>query len=158
MIPRVLLLGTVATMLLRGEGTSGDPWGLDEVEHVAPPVLDADYGEDPDDADDAPAATTAEPVPSASSSEEVTPVYVPTNSTSPEQGRAELALRYTTDGELALLVYSSLDVLVQCCGEHQPWIAVPATHVSGIATTAEAETVLVDTAIPQQQWHTGEES
>lgn len=145
-------------MVLRGEGATGDLWGLDEVGHVAPPVLGAGYEEDPDDADDAPAATTAEPAPSASSPDEFTAVYVPTTSTAPDEGRAELALRYTTNGELALLVYSSLDVLVQCCGEHQPWIAVPTTHVSGIATTAEAEAVLVDTAIPQQHWHTGEDS
>ncbi|WP_460525543.1 SAV_915 family protein [Flindersiella endophytica] len=36
------------------------------------------------------------------------------------------------DGRTALLVYSALDRLVTNCGEHQPWVVLPATALADI--------------------------
>ncbi|WP_255658017.1 SAV_915 family protein [Actinoplanes sp. L3-i22] len=58
-------------------------------------------------------------------------------------------LRRTRAGQLALLVYSALDRLVDCCGAAQPWTVVPATQLERIRETTGVELILMDVSIPE---------
>ncbi|WP_407650865.1 SAV_915 family protein [Actinoplanes lobatus] len=59
-------------------------------------------------------------------------------------------MHHTEDGRLALLVYSSLELLVDCCGTGQPWTQIPVTDLDRIQALTGFELVLIDARIPQQ--------
>ena len=67
-------------------------------------------------------------------------------------GEQELTveLRTTRHGRRALLVYSSLERLVQCCGRHQPWTEVPAMHLDRLRQATAFDMVLLDLEIPHR--------
>lgn len=64
---------------------------------------------------------------------------------------AILQMRETTDGQLAIMVYSSLDTLVAGAGKQQPWIAVPPDDIADLVNNSDADGVLLDTVIPPGQ-------
>jgi hypothetical protein len=78
-------------------------------------------------------------------------VYVPSQRLRPEDVEAVLELRHTTDGELGLLAYSSLDLLVTACGPEQPWIAVPVERVAEVAGLSGADTVVWNAELPTEE-------
>ncbi|MGW5646956.1 SAV_915 family protein [Saccharopolyspora sp. NPDC003752] len=51
-------------------------------------------------------------------------LHVPVQQVAADRAEAGVALRRLPDGRLALLVYSSAELLAECCGEHQSWIAI----------------------------------
>jgi hypothetical protein len=59
-------------------------------------------------------------------------------------------LRPTRDGRLALLVYSALDRLVDCCGEGQPWVVMPTTNLEKVRVETGFELILLDVVIPDE--------
>lgn len=65
-----------------------------------------------------------------------------------------LELRVLTDGNTALLAYSSLESLVDGCGKGQPWIAVHGGSVEDLRQRSEADLVLWDAAVPLEQRRT----
>lgn len=56
--------------------------------------------------------------------------------------------RTTEDGRIALLVYSALDRLIDCCGPGQPWIVVDTGKLEAIGEHAPYDVILVDVDIP----------
>jgi len=44
----------------------------------------------------------------------------------PDRGGAPVYLMHQVGGERSVLAYTDLDQLVNCCGEHQPWLAIKA--------------------------------
>lgn len=62
-----------------------------------------------------------------------------------------LELRVLTDGNTAMLAYSSLESLVDGCGRGQPWIAVQGGSVEDLRQRSEADLVLWDAAVPVEQ-------
>lgn len=76
-------------------------------------------------------------------------VFLPTRRVTPGDAEFTVELRTLEDGRLALLTYSSLDSLVDCCGAAQPWVEVAAEHVDHVVATVEAEAVLVDTPLEE---------
>jgi hypothetical protein len=76
-------------------------------------------------------------------------VYVPC-SPIPE-GATDLTvdLRRTQAGRLALLVYSALDRLIDNCGEHQAWTALPTSELERIRQATGFELILLDVCIPE---------
>lgn len=56
-----------------------------------------------------------------------------------------------TDGQTALLAYSSLESLVECCGEKQPWAQIPVTELDELLNRTTASVVLWDHALPPEQ-------
>lgn len=78
-------------------------------------------------------------------------VYLP--SERPKAGDTEVTveLRRTNDNRLAVLAYSSLESLVACCGELQPWVALPANKVTEVADHSQADVVLWDSGLPVEQ-------
>lgn len=83
----------------------------------------------------------------------VATAYLPTNQASVDDA-VELELRDTTDGNRALLAFTSLEQLVAGCGDGQPWIAVPGTNVADIKIRSGSDVVFWDAALPLEDRRT----
>ncbi|WP_217641603.1 SAV_915 family protein [Actinopolyspora alba] len=59
-------------------------------------------------------------------------------------------LRRTRDGRTALLVYSSNERSVRCCGEQQPWVAVHTEKLDELDRSIHFDLILLDVEIPQE--------
>lgn len=66
---------------------------------------------------------------------------------------AEVELRTTTDGQLALLAYTALDRLANCCGPHQPWVLYPTDRLQDFAETQPFGVIMIDQEIPEPYRH-----
>ncbi|MQA11082.1 MAG: hypothetical protein GEU98_21500 [Pseudonocardiaceae bacterium] len=77
-------------------------------------------------------------------------VYVPCTSAEPTDGELTLEMRQLADGRLALPVYSALDRLVNCCGEGQPWAAVPTNRLDEASASAPFDVIVLDLEIPEE--------
>jgi hypothetical protein len=113
-----------------------DPWGLDEDEAVSPAVIGPDYVGDDEEDDE------FEPAPQAPSA------YVPCKSAARGTQDAKWELRYTEDDELALFAYSDPERLMACCGDGQPWVAVPVAELDALAARTGAAVILRDEKLP----------
>ncbi|MFC4069646.1 SAV_915 family protein [Actinoplanes subglobosus] len=76
-------------------------------------------------------------------------VYVPCSPVAEGDPELTVDLRRTRTGQVALLVYSALDRLVDNCGEHQAWTALPATDLERIREATGYELILLDVCIPE---------
>lgn len=83
--------------------------------------------------------------------------FVPSRRVRRGDAEATLELRRTEDGQLAMLAYSSLELLVDGCGEGQPWVAVPRERVAGLLSLSEADVVLWDVALSPELRHPTDE-
>ncbi len=63
--------------------------------------------------------------------------------------------RQTKEGKTALLVYSALDRLVDCCGEHQPWIVMPTRNLDKVDKAVGLDMILLDINIPEDKRRKG---
>jgi hypothetical protein len=77
-------------------------------------------------------------------------VYVPCSSVAMDDEVLSIDLRPTRDGRLALLVYSALDRLVDCCGEEQPWVVMPTANLEKVRVETGFELILLDVVIPDE--------
>ena len=71
-------------------------------------------------------------------------VFVPSLRVAPGDEQASVVLRQVAAETLVLPAYTSLDALVRCCGEQQPWVALPADVADALAEQAGAEAVVLD--------------
>ncbi|SFT96763.1 SseB protein N-terminal domain-containing protein [Actinopolyspora lacussalsi subsp. righensis] len=118
----------------------------DRDETVAPAVLGADYL-DPEENREG-SRETWERTEGRPSFPPV--VYVPCEAASPNNGELSVDLRRTRDGRTALLVYSSNERLVRCCGEQQPWVAVHTEKLDELDRSIHFDLILLDVEIPQE--------
>ncbi|SDP56248.1 hypothetical protein SAMN04487905_105221 [Actinopolyspora xinjiangensis] len=121
----------------------------DRDETVAPAVLGADYldrGKTPEEQEER--GGTEERPHGQPSFPPV--VYVPCEAASPNNGELSVDLRRTRDGRTALLVYSSNERLVRCCGEQQPWVAVHTEKLDELDRRIHFDLILLDVDIPRQ--------
>jgi len=58
--------------------------------------------------------------------------------------------RCMRDGRLALLAYTALDRLVNCCGQDQPWVVVPASTLDELDLHQPYDVILLDVEIPTE--------
>ncbi len=105
-----------------------------------------------------PAVLSAELGDEAGADELPLTAFLPTEPVSVEDQEVRLELRYTTEGALALMTFTSLERLVASCGDQQPWIAVPGGELPMVAERAGAELVLEDFALPESERRIEEES
>ena len=56
--------------------------------------------------------------------------------------------RRTNDGRTALLAYTALDRLVDCCGPYQPWILMPTAKLDEIDRYQRYDLILLDMDVP----------
>lgn len=78
-------------------------------------------------------------------------VYVPSKRLEPRVTEVTVELRRTEDGRLAVLAYSSLQSLVECCGEAQPWVSLPPEKITEVVGESQADVVLWDAHLPGEQ-------
>lgn len=143
-----------------------DNWGYDAADQAAPPVFDPEHFEDEDyeardpaksfDHSDHGDADGAEQPPSEQLTldEDEIPDFVFIPSEYPADGVSEetrLQLRRVAGGGLALLTYSSLDLLVENFGDNQAWIAVPGGKVQELLMTTGANVAVLDAPIDPGQ-------
>jgi hypothetical protein len=85
-------------------------------------------------------------------------VYVPCSPVAVGDENLSVDLRPTRDGRLALLVYSALDRLVDCCGDEQPWVVMPTANLEKVRVETNFELILLDVVIPDEfRRHAAEE-
>jgi hypothetical protein len=56
--------------------------------------------------------------------------------------------RRMRDGRLALLAYTALDRLVNCCGQDQPWVVAPVSALDELDRHQPYDVILLDVEIP----------
>ena len=67
---------------------------------------------------------------------------------------ANIELRRTPDGRTALVAYTALDRLVDCCGEHQPWALVNTEHLPKVHAAHPYDVIVLDSPVPAPLRHT----
>lgn len=80
-------------------------------------------------------------------------LFLPTAKTPKNFGSAEIELRKTTDGKMALVAFSSVQRLVECCGPHQPWALVKSEHLGRVYQTQPYDMILLDSDLPKELRH-----
>ncbi|MGA6165681.1 SAV_915 family protein [Amycolatopsis magusensis] len=65
--------------------------------------------------------------------------------------KASVEMRTTRDGRVALLAYSALDRLHDCCGKAQPWIVMPTASLDSLQAAQPFQLLLLDMAIPEER-------
>jgi hypothetical protein len=78
-------------------------------------------------------------------------VYLPCVEKVSDATQAQVALRRTKDGRIALLAYSALDRLHGCCGEEQPWIVLPTAALDELQKRQPFQLLLLDVVIPEDK-------
>lgn len=82
-------------------------------------------------------------------------LYVPRDGEVAETGAVSLDYRTTRDGRTALLAYTALDRLVDCCGDRQPWVLIETSTLDDIAEQQPYDLILLDMEIPLEHRRTG---
>lgn len=78
--------------------------------------------------------------------------YVPVEEElAPGDENAVLKLSRTSIGQLAALAYSSLERLVHCCGDRQPWVAFRTERIDALPSVAGADVLLWNEELPAEQ-------
>lgn len=82
-------------------------------------------------------------------------VYLPCAETVVDASQARVAMRTTRDGRVALLAYSALDRLHDCCGRNQPWIVMPTAGLDDLQQAQPFQLLLLDVVIPEDKRQAG---
>lgn len=59
-------------------------------------------------------------------------------------------VRQLKDGRMALLAYTALDRLGECCGDQQPWILLKTEELENLKVSQPFDVVVFDMAVPEQ--------
>lgn len=79
-------------------------------------------------------------------------VYVPVADLDPD-AEPRLQARVLDGGEVAAIAYSTLDELVACAGEHQPWVLMPSRRLAALRPHLGFDRIVLDLQIPVSEWH-----
>lgn len=114
-------------------------FGADEHWRASPAVWRPEDVDEPDESE----------TPDAQRVDPNAPVFVPAASKPDEDGHAEIQLRRTDEDELALPVFTSVEVLVTCCGEDQAWVAFYVGSLPDLVAATGANGIAEDVELPQ---------
>lgn len=84
-------------------------------------------------------------------------VYVPSQRVDDLNESVTVELRRLTNGNTAMLAFTTLQHLVDGCGNRQPWIAVKRDRVDEVRQHSGADVVLWDAALPMEDRRSGVE-
>ncbi|MCP2236824.1 SAV_915 family protein [Prauserella halophila] len=98
---------------------------------LAPPVIGPEFADAADDRPDE--------------------VYLPSERVHYGDEEATVELRRLEDERLVLLAFTSLEALVEGCGEGQPWLSVRSDYLNRIVTDSGATEVLWNAVLPDDQ-------
>ncbi|HEX6469899.1 MAG TPA: SAV_915 family protein [Streptosporangiaceae bacterium] len=149
-------------MSSQGESGVPEPW------EGASPWLSDDQAAAPAVIGSHPSSLSENPAGAAQARADVRPpdpvapiAYIPSARFRPGDASVRFEVRPLDDGRSALLVYSSLELLVAGCGQAQPWVAVrPADPdgLEGLARRCGADVALWDVNLPADGRHAGSPS
>lgn len=77
-------------------------------------------------------------------------VFIPSERVQAGNAEVKLELRRTEEGQLALLCYESLDLLLEACGHQQPWVSVYRQQVEDVQRTTTADVALWNALLPDE--------
>ncbi len=77
-------------------------------------------------------------------------LYLPCDGFRSDDEELSVDFRRMGDGRLSLLAYTALDRLVNCCGQDQPWVVVPASALAELDRHQPYEVILLDVEIPTE--------
>ncbi|TKG73194.1 MULTISPECIES: SAV_915 family protein [Prauserella] len=78
-------------------------------------------------------------------------VYLPSERVRQGDAEATVELRRLEDGRLVVLAYTSVEALVEGCGERQPWLSVRSEYLEQIVSGSGATEVLWNAVLPDEQ-------
>jgi hypothetical protein len=81
-------------------------------------------------------------------------LYLPTGAPEADRSGASIELRHTPDGQTALIAFSTLDKLIDCCGPHQPWLLVRTENLPTIHAGHPYDLIVLDSPLPAELRHT----
>jgi hypothetical protein len=81
-------------------------------------------------------------------------LYLPTGAHADGNAAASIELRRTEDGQTALVAFSTLDQLTDCCGEHQPWVLVSTKQLPKIHAARPYDVIVLNSPLPSGPRHT----
>ncbi|WP_329067769.1 SAV_915 family protein [Amycolatopsis sp. NBC_01480] len=82
-------------------------------------------------------------------------LYVPSRPVREGQYVVELELQPDPRGRPILLAYTSSELLVHGCGEHQPWVAIHTDDIADVAEESGAYGVLLNPVLADESRHAG---
>ncbi|MGH4016904.1 MAG: SAV_915 family protein [Pseudonocardiaceae bacterium] len=80
-------------------------------------------------------------------------VYVPVAKADLDADEVRFELRQAADGEVLAPVYSSLDTMVHCCGDYQPWLLLPAQRLVELQRQFGVDRIVLDLSLAHGQRH-----
>lgn len=80
-------------------------------------------------------------------------LYLPTGPVDPVAEGASIELRRTPDGRTALVAFTALDRLIDCCGVHQPWVLVNTEHLPKVHAANPYDVIVLDSPLPAELRH-----
>lgn len=81
------------------------------------------------------------------------PTGAPVPGESGTSAEASIELRNTPDGSIALVAFSSLEQLVECCGEKQHWVRVSTEHLPKLHAHKPYDLIMLDSPLPEGLRH-----
>lgn len=80
-------------------------------------------------------------------------VYVPVVTADPHADETRFELRQAGDGEVLAPAYSSLDTIIDCCGDYQPWVLLPAHRLLELQRELGVDRIVLDLSLPPAERH-----
>lgn len=78
-------------------------------------------------------------------------VYLPCVEHVTDPVLARVQMRETRDGRVALLAYSALDRLHDCCGRDQAWVVVPTPALADVHAADPFDLLFLDMYVPAER-------
>lgn len=85
-------------------------------------------------------------------------VFVPAERPSDGDSQVRLQLRSMEDGRMAVLAYTSLELLVAGCGPQQAWVAAPTEELENLKSLAGFDVIALNVDLPDDWRVSGEHS
>lgn len=63
---------------------------------------------------------------------------------------AEIEMRRLLDGRVALLAYTALDRLADCCGSEQPWVLYKTDQLDELNKVSPYDVIVIDQPLPDE--------
>lgn len=76
-------------------------------------------------------------------------LYLPTNGRGGERF-AEIEMRRMHDGRVALLAYTAMDRLMNCCGPAQPWVVMETARLGELGQDQPYDVIFLDMELPDE--------
>ena len=78
-------------------------------------------------------------------------LYLPCVEHVADPAQAQVEMRETKDGRVALLAYTALDRLLRCCGTGQPWVLATTPALENLQRQYPFQLLMLDVMVPEHR-------